>query len=173
MSGNSSARFCDSHACKSEGCGERRDPRIIISSGGMVGGAAAAEYCPVHRCVVEGCVRAALPASTVGYGNGNGQTNGASRCENHQVCCASGCREWVFVERGPGGEKRYRECERRESAFASFSSTDHVFASTNTLDNNGRSSPKMPSPTPPQHTLSQPRALPPRFLHLLLYFLIE
>ncbi|ROW10714.1 hypothetical protein VPNG_05109 [Cytospora leucostoma] len=84
-------RFCADHQCKADGCLERRDQRVRGS-----------EHCALHICWVEGCSR---PASAAAAGSGN-------RCDVHRECREVGCREYVYVERGPGEEVKYPTCEK-------------------------------------------------------------
>ncbi|KAK7746762.1 hypothetical protein SLS53_001950 [Cytospora paraplurivora] len=82
-------RFCADHQCKTDGCLERRDQRLRGS-----------EHCALHICWVEGCSKPASAAA----GSGN-------RCDIHRECREVGCREYVYVERGPGEEVIYPTCE--------------------------------------------------------------
>lgn len=81
-------RYCMDHQCKTDRCLERRDQRVRGS-----------EYCALHICWVERCPK---PAAV------------ANRCDDHRLCREQGCKEYIFIEKGPEGDIKYPTCENRE-----------------------------------------------------------
>lgn len=87
--------FCEEHTCKAEGCNVRRERD--------------AEHCGRHICRVEDCVKPAAAGAN-------------RRCDVHRRCAVEGCKEWIYIERGPDGDIRWPECENREYTYRPFSS---------------------------------------------------
>ncbi|KKY30827.1 hypothetical protein UCDDA912_g09253 [Diaporthe ampelina] len=83
-------RYCMDHQCKTDRCLERRDQRTPGS-----------EHCTLHICWVGNCPKPA--------------TAGKNRCDDHRYCREQGCKEYIFIEKGPEGEIKYPTCENRES----------------------------------------------------------
>lgn len=92
-------RYCVDHQCKTERCFERRDQRTPGT-----------EHCALHVCWVEHCPKPA--------------TLGRNRCDDHRYCREQGCKEYIFIERGPEGDIRYPACENRESPVPFFGSSE-------------------------------------------------
>lgn len=86
--------FCVEHTCKTEGCNVRRERE--------------AEHCGGHICRVEDCMKPAMGAN--------------KRCDLHRRCVVEGCKEWIYIERGPEGDIRWPECENREFPIPFFAS---------------------------------------------------
>ncbi|KAH8773446.1 hypothetical protein F5883DRAFT_24889 [Diaporthe sp. PMI_573] len=80
-----SGRYCLDHQCKTDRCFERRDQRTP-----------GAEHCALHACWVEHCPR---PAAV-----------GRNRCDDHRYCREQGCKEYIFIEKGPEGDIKYPTC---------------------------------------------------------------
>lgn len=88
-----SGRYCLDHQCKTERCFERRDQRTPGT-----------DQCALHICWVEQCPKPA--------------TVGRNRCDDHRNCREQGCKEYIFIEKGPEGDIKHPTCENRESALA-------------------------------------------------------